>query len=96
MDLGQILGSFILLITITSYTTSTTSTTPSSISSTTSSTQACSCLHLKDLRDLTPLYPVVRRKVANIVSTWRKVEARIGVGKEMKFSLISINLLGNM
>jgi len=56
----------------------------------------CSCIHLKDLRDLAPLYPAVRSRAAKIVSSWRKVEARIGVGNEVKFSLLSINQLVNV
>jgi hypothetical protein len=30
------------------------------------------------------------------VTVWREVEARIGVGKEVRFSLLSINMLANL
>ena len=56
----------------------------------------CTCLHLKDLRDLAPLYPAVRSKLARMVTMWREVEARVGVGKEARFSLLSINMLANL
>ena len=56
----------------------------------------CTCLHLKDIRDLVPLYPAVRSKLARMVTMWREEEARIGVGKEVRFSLLSINMLANL
>ena len=56
----------------------------------------CTCLHMKDLRDLAPLYPTVRNELARMVTVWREVEARIGVGKEVRFSLLSINMLANL
>ena len=55
----------------------------------------CTCLHIKDVRDLAPLYPAVRSKLARMVTIWREVEARVGVGKEARFSLLSINMLSN-